>query len=89
MLHVAAFDRYIGRGIDGIALVHQFLHDGLGILGLQQGTVGAFHHAFHEQRQIGLQPDRNAMGLNALAGFLVDEGAAAGRQDLRAIFNQA
>ena len=89
MLHIPAFDCYIGRGIDGIALVHQLLHDSFRILGLKQGTIGAFHHAFHEQRQIGLEPDRNAMGMNALAGFFVDKGATSGRQDLRAVFNQA
>src|SRR5439155_15822432 len=43
-------------------------------------AVRSSAHAPHEQREIGLEPDRDALMLDHFAGCLVDVGAAAGRQ---------
>ena len=86
---VAAVDGDIGGGIDRIALFDEPRHDGGRIVVIEQRPVGAAAHALHEQGKIGTQPDRNAGFANATAGFLVHEGAAAGRHDLGAAVEQS
>ena len=78
--HVARPDRQVGLLINRLAFPDQAL-DGRGrIGGLQQRTVGAALDPAHDDVGIGLEPDRNRLVADAVAGLLAHERAAAGRQ---------
>ena len=75
---VARPDRDIGVLIDRFALLDQAPDGRGGIGGLQQRAVGAALDAPQDGVGVGLEPDRNRLGADAVAGFLAHEGAAAG-----------
>ena len=89
MRPVARFDRDVGEPIGRAALVEQPAQGRLGIGGLQQRAVRAFANSSQQHLEFRLQPDRDARGGDALAGDGVHEGAAAGREHLLALVEQA
>ena len=86
--HVARPDRDVGVLIDRLALLDQAPDGGGGIGGLQQRAVGAPLHPLHDDIGIGLEPDRDRLVADTVAGLLAHEGAAAGRQHRRAAVEQ-
>ncbi len=83
--HVAALDGDVrlARRWDSASSM-RFRSTASGIAGLEQRAVAALADAAHEQRQLRLQPDRNAALGDGGPRLRVHEGAAAGRQHLRA-----
>ena len=79
----------LGERIDRVALVHQVFQRLLGVLGLQQRPMIALVDPLPQYLEIGLQPHRDATALDLLARLLVDEGAAASRNDPRTGAQQA
>ena len=86
--HFARLHGDVGLGIDRIADIHQLLQRGGRIGGFQHRPVGAPLDAFHQHLEIGLEPDRDGLGADQRAGVGIHIGAAAGRQHLRAAFEQ-
>ena len=86
---VTAFDRHVSLCINRIASLDEFLHRGFGITVAQQRARVAFHHPAHQDRQLCPKPDRNAVFPHALARLGVHVGAAAGREHLRSVAEQA
>ncbi len=86
--HVARFHREVGLGIDRIALVDQLPQRLRRIGALEQRTIAAALDPAVQHLERGAQPDRDALGADRRAGVGVHEGAAAGRQHLRAALQQ-
>ena len=82
MRPVVRFDGHVGERVDRAALFEQPAEGLLGIGGAQQRPVRALAHPAQQHLEIGLQPYRDAGLADALARRLVEEGAAAGRQNL-------
>ncbi len=88
MRHVAAYDRYIGAGINWIALIHQPFHDRFGVVGLEQRPVITPDNPLHQHLQFALQPNGDpGFGYQA-TGFIIHIGTAAGCKYLRTIAKQ-
>ena len=79
---VARLHDDVGLRIERLAQRHQLLD----LFG--QRPVVAPLGPFHQHVEIGLQPDRDAFDVDQLAGVRVHDGAAAGRQHLRAVVQQ-
>src|SRR3546814_4716368 len=73
-------DAQMRLGIDGIADRRQFAEHFAGVAVLQKRAVAAAPDAFDERRDVGVEPDAEAVLQDQRARFLVDEGAAAGRE---------
>src|SRR5262245_18202189 len=86
---LAGHDGNVRPRIDRIAQLYQLAPAGFGISRLQERTVVAPHHALHEHRQLGPEPDRNAGTRDVGARLLAHERAAAGGQNLWAVAQQA
>ena len=56
---------------------------------LQQGSIVAARHPLQQHVDIRLQPDRNAHPPHVIAGFRIDESAAASGDDTRFSFQQS
>jgi len=86
--HLARPDREVGGLVERLAFADQAL-DGRGrIRGLQQRPVRAAPDPAHDGVDIGLEPDRDGLAANAVAGFLAQESAAAGREYIWAAVEQ-
>ena len=88
MRHVARPDRQIGSLIDRRAFLDQTLNGRGRIGGLQQRAIGPALHPLHDDIGIGLEPDRDRPGMDAMTGLLAHEGAAAGRDHAGAAIEQ-
>src|SRR3546814_16126701 len=82
-------DAHMRLGIDGIADRRQFAEHFAGVAVLQKRAVAAAPDAFDERRDVGVEPDAEAVLQDQRARFLVDEGAAAGREYHRLSGEQA
>lgn len=85
---VARVNNDVGLGIKRVALVHQATHDPFGIVIVQERPVGAAADAFHQGRQVGLQPDRDAAARDGPPCLRAHERTAAGGDDTRPAFKQ-
>ena len=88
MRNIARQDREIGALIDRLARFEQTANGRSRILGLQQRPVGAPPDALHDHLGIRLEPDRDGLVADPLAGLRAHEGAAAGGDDGRAAVEQ-
>ena len=70
-------------GIDGIAHRRELAQDSARVAILEQRAVAAASDALDERWNVGIEPDTQAVLQDQGAGLVVDEGAAAGRQDQR------
>ncbi len=82
--HFARLHGEIGLRIDRLALGQQLAQRRRRIGGLQhRPIVLALVDPAHQHVEFGIEPDRDALGLDGGAGIGVHDGAAAGRQNLR------
>ena len=81
-------DRQVGGPVDRLARFEQTADGRDRILGLQQRPVGAALDALHDDVDIRLEPDRDRLVADAVAGLLAHEGAAAGGDHGRAAIEQ-
>ena len=86
--HVARGDREIGAPVDRLARFEQAADGRCRVRGLQQRPVGAAPDALHDHVDVGLEPDRDRLVADAVAGLLAHEGAAAGGDHGRAAVEQ-
>ena len=86
---VAGFDGDVGERVGRAALLEQTSQRRLGIGGLQQRPVRSLAHAAHQDVEVRLQPDRDALGSDPFARRRVHERAAAGRKHLGSLVEQA
>src|SRR5581483_11270484 len=80
---VARMDNDVRLCIDRLTLRQQFLDP------VRQRTVAAPFGALDQHFDIGLQPYGNALDVDQVARALIHYRAAAGRQHLRSVFQQA
>src|SRR5690606_30080627 len=86
---IARYDRDVRQRVDGVSRLHQPRKHATRIVIPQERTILLLRDAIHENVEIGLEPDRNAMRPHRLARLLVHEGPAAGREHLRPPFQKA
>jgi hypothetical protein len=78
--HIARPDRQVGLLIDRLAFADQTPDGRFGIGGPQQRTIGTALHPAQDGIGIRLEPDRDGLVADAIAGLLAHEGPAAGSQ---------
>ena len=86
---VNRFDSEIGERIGRRALFQQPTQRHFWVGGLQQRPIGLLAHPGKQNVKTRLQPNRETMPGNIVAGGRIHERAAAGRQDQRSAFEQA
>ena len=79
----------VGLAIKWVPFGHQSLHRGFGVNVRQQRAVVALAHPAHQNIEVGLQPDRDAMAGDLRPRLRGSEGAAAGGQHALALAQQA
>jgi hypothetical protein len=79
----------VGLRIDRIALREELVDRRLGVGGLEERAVRAALDALQDEVAFGLQPDRHPGVADRRPRLGIDEGAAAGRQHLRAAIEEA
>src|SRR5690606_6126929 len=83
-----AHDLYRRLRIGGFALDLEPGDDLGGIAVAQQRTGVLARHAFDQGRDVAVEPDRDTLAVDQLAGVRLHEGAAAGRDDARSAVEQ-